>query len=305
MRKGQAIIEFLMTYGWVILVVLAALGALLYFSPWKDTTSTNNTISIEEVQNATTIEAKLRAQYQPDRQYGYGNFQGKQFIISEVFKELPTLPNDFWKAKSQVMEGRSTAQTLCDLYTEYYVQPEFYRDGFLGVGLNVLKNPDPTHWTPEGYGTYPHEIEAYTFAGEDITVCTFFHTSFGVETYQGFTLVPVYPSTTMFDGKSIPINSSASERYVSISIEPNVLLLEPAYLIFREGWTRKIRMQISVRNDTPPGIYSVGFDVARAPTSNTIEWITAYGASYKSKSNIGISEPQFIMTIRVQPDEQE
>lgn len=31
MRKGQAAMEFLMTYGWAILVVLAAVGALAYF----------------------------------------------------------------------------------------------------------------------------------------------------------------------------------------------------------------------------------------------------------------------------------
>ena len=31
MKKGQAAMEFLMTYGWAILVVLAAIGALAYF----------------------------------------------------------------------------------------------------------------------------------------------------------------------------------------------------------------------------------------------------------------------------------
>jgi hypothetical protein len=31
MRKGQAALEFLMTYGWAILVVLAAIAALAYF----------------------------------------------------------------------------------------------------------------------------------------------------------------------------------------------------------------------------------------------------------------------------------
>ena len=30
-RKGQAAMEFLMTYGWAILIVLAAIGALAYF----------------------------------------------------------------------------------------------------------------------------------------------------------------------------------------------------------------------------------------------------------------------------------
>ncbi|MBW3001533.1 hypothetical protein KY338_00045 [Candidatus Woesearchaeota archaeon] len=31
MEKGQAAIEFLLTYGWVILVFIVAIGALLYF----------------------------------------------------------------------------------------------------------------------------------------------------------------------------------------------------------------------------------------------------------------------------------
>ena len=31
MRNGQAAMEFLMTYGWALLVVLAAIGALAYF----------------------------------------------------------------------------------------------------------------------------------------------------------------------------------------------------------------------------------------------------------------------------------
>lgn len=38
MKKGQAAMEFLMTYGWAIIIVLAAIGALAYFgvlSPTK------------------------------------------------------------------------------------------------------------------------------------------------------------------------------------------------------------------------------------------------------------------------------
>ena len=31
MEKGQAAIEFMLTYGWIILVVVIAIGALLYF----------------------------------------------------------------------------------------------------------------------------------------------------------------------------------------------------------------------------------------------------------------------------------
>jgi uncharacterized protein (UPF0333 family) len=36
-RKGQAALEFMMTYGWAILVVLAASGALAYFGVFNTT----------------------------------------------------------------------------------------------------------------------------------------------------------------------------------------------------------------------------------------------------------------------------
>ena len=37
-RKGQAAMEFLMTYGWAILVVLVVIGALAYFGILSPTT---------------------------------------------------------------------------------------------------------------------------------------------------------------------------------------------------------------------------------------------------------------------------
>ncbi|MBW2989810.1 hypothetical protein KY358_05845 [Candidatus Woesearchaeota archaeon] len=55
-RKGQAAMEFLMTYGWAILVVLVAIGALAYFGvlspekflPEKCVISTGSGIFCEE-----------------------------------------------------------------------------------------------------------------------------------------------------------------------------------------------------------------------------------------------------------------
>lgn len=42
-RKGQAALEFMMTYGWAILVVLAAIGALSYFGILNPTMLTPDT----------------------------------------------------------------------------------------------------------------------------------------------------------------------------------------------------------------------------------------------------------------------
>ena len=60
-KKGQAAMEFLMTYGWAILVVLAAIGALAYFgilSPdrWLPTkcTMTGGFSCLEHKVNAST-----------------------------------------------------------------------------------------------------------------------------------------------------------------------------------------------------------------------------------------------------------
>jgi hypothetical protein len=43
MKRGQAALEFMMTYGWAILVVLAAIGALSYFGVLNPTRLTPDT----------------------------------------------------------------------------------------------------------------------------------------------------------------------------------------------------------------------------------------------------------------------
>ncbi len=40
MRKGQAALEFIMTYGWAFLVLLSAISALAYFGVFSDKTQT-------------------------------------------------------------------------------------------------------------------------------------------------------------------------------------------------------------------------------------------------------------------------
>ncbi|HLD42835.1 MAG TPA: hypothetical protein VJB08_02485 [Candidatus Nanoarchaeia archaeon] len=71
MRKGQAAMEFLMTYGWAILVVLISIGALAYFGvnkaeqflPEKCLIATSSGIFCEEFStssSADTVTLRLR-----------------------------------------------------------------------------------------------------------------------------------------------------------------------------------------------------------------------------------------------------
>jgi hypothetical protein len=50
-RKGQIAYEFLMNYGWAILVVIAAIGALAYFGVLPEQEQANNTNSISSDSN--------------------------------------------------------------------------------------------------------------------------------------------------------------------------------------------------------------------------------------------------------------
>lgn len=62
MRKGQAAMEFLMTYGWAILIVLAAIGALAYcgiLSPDRFLPERINHTSMCEVEITTSYARQL------------------------------------------------------------------------------------------------------------------------------------------------------------------------------------------------------------------------------------------------------
>ncbi len=70
MRKGQAAMEFLMTYGWAILVVLVAIGALAYFGvlspeqflPEKCTISTGSGLFCEDfaIDDSATVRLNVK-----------------------------------------------------------------------------------------------------------------------------------------------------------------------------------------------------------------------------------------------------
>ncbi len=81
-RKGQAAMEFLMTYGWAILVVLAAIGALAYFgilSPSKFLPS-----SFTMTGGISAGEYKVSAGMPATLTFGIINNIGDQITINET-----------------------------------------------------------------------------------------------------------------------------------------------------------------------------------------------------------------------------
>ena len=297
--KGKfKLIPLLIGLGIVLIVVL-----IFFLINNRAENTFENIQSIQDLEREISIDSRIRATYQPDRSsYGLGTVRNQSFNLQEIFTELPSLPEDFYRYKYLSMTGRMDAEMLCAITQDYYLQPEFYRNNFVDVGLRRYKEPSETHWTPEGYGNYPHQMEVLTSPGESFTLCTFFHTAWGVESYQGFSIVPVYPSKASVEGIEQDVDSEASKRYISLTATPSEVLLEPAYLIFKEGWVQPIKLFVSVSNDAPPGIYAVGFDVGRASMESSSEWQRLYAEKYQGKSSLHLSVPQFIAVIKVRGD---
>ena len=58
-KKGQAAMEFLMTYGWAILVVLAAIGALAYFGVLSPAKFFPDTCTIASTSGLACLDFKM------------------------------------------------------------------------------------------------------------------------------------------------------------------------------------------------------------------------------------------------------
>ena len=113
-RKGQAAMEFLMTYGWAILVVLAAIGALAYFgvlSPDRflpDKCTANPPFACTEYKISETADSVY---------FALQNSAGVDISISNIMlgcngtnTHVPTTP-DFSTENSTVQNGNSLSVT--------------------------------------------------------------------------------------------------------------------------------------------------------------------------------------------------
>lgn len=284
-------------FGGLALVVLVALFFVIRAS------STSDVSSLSDLESDIAITSRLESQYQPDRgSYGFGEYLGSRYPISDVFSNLPALPSDFFRYKYEVMTGRASVEDLCGYDSSVYSQPEFFLNNFVDSGLRFYKSPDPNRWIPEGYGTFPSMEKVVTSPGSEFLVCSFTHSSWGVQSYQGFRVGVVYPAVADLVGEGITFRNDSS-FFVSAVVLNDSLLLEPSFPRFGVGWVRKVVMRVKVRDDAPIGVFGVGYDLFRAKSVDDVEWSRAYNELYQGKSSFGVSVPQFVVVVDVVGDE--
>ncbi len=180
-----------------------------------------------------------------------------------IFADLPLVADDFSEIAYLLATGRYFSLELLD--EEYYKQPEFY-PRFKENGLNYWSEPNPSYWGVNGYGIYPAEQWDTLTIGEreEFTSVVFIYTSWGVQTYQGATIVPSGNALELFD----------------IEITPDIFLLEPTFPKFYQNWAYKVSITGKRKPGTPSGDYDLTMNIVHPPKEFSVQWEGQYRNLY-------------------------
>jgi len=216
---------------------------------------------------------------------GPGITERPDYLNETMFEKLPPFPSDLYRLRNQIKYGEFW--DMASIGEEYYKQPEFYPT-FESVGLSLLQKR--SGMSPWGFGAYPGDVQVLTFPNDNITLATFFFSSWGVETYQGIGL----------DYK-ITDENGAEVDYLEVDVEPSAVVMGPNYPVFAYEWAQKVVVEIHVKEDTPIGTYTVGVDATQVPAEKGREWSALYGGLYTEGGGFstGMGRPYFKVMLTV------
>ena len=223
------------------------------------------------------------------------------YLPAEVYTNLPDFPEDFYYL-DEIITFQEGIVDLTSLEEEYWKQPEFFPT-WESNGVERMKNPSRDRSTIWGWGAYPADQGFATSPGAEFTTATFFHTSWMVQSYQGMKLVPVFPGSGTING--IFVSSPDAEKYFTVTVNPELILLGPAFPRFDSDWSYKIVVTIKVDEATPPGDYLFGVNPRPPPLEAKREWTLAHKLRYVDAGTTGVQRPYFQMLVTVLPPETE
>ena len=183
----------------------------------------------------------------------------KKFFLMDnemqIWEKLPKAADDFSEIAYLFASGNYF--TIGLLGPEYYKQPELYAN-FKTGGLKYWAKPDPRYWVPHGFGSYPSEQwDTLSLSGrKEFTGVVFVHSGWGVQTYQGMTLLP----------------DSEFVKYFDVEITPQNFLLEPVWPRFGENWAYKVTITGRLKPETKPGSYKLAINVFTPPKELKEQW---------------------------------
>jgi hypothetical protein len=191
-------------------------------------------------------------------------------LPASLFSALPDAADDINVMKSMITIGKVSMENFCTkLGPEYYKQYTFYPNSntFLDMYKNPPRDVDGTlRRGVYGYGSYISEINAGVKPGDDFSACVIIFSAPYISTFQSLALradayggngtTIVFKNNHFSDG-GLAVGDTDMDRYFTMTIEPGNLLLEPSYPYFFADWAQKIRLDVRVSPDTPPGKYMI------------------------------------------------
>jgi hypothetical protein len=227
-----------------------------------------------------------------------------------MFSRLPAFPKDFYQIRTLVRTGRIT--DFGDLEERYWMQPEFFPN-FEEIGAPLLSHPPKDRWGAYGIAVYPADSVSVIEDGKSLDIFFFIKSNYLVETYQGVNLVPAFPEKTEIEsGFQLPGGATGVKQdpklakdYFDVSVAPGLFILEPNFPIYNINGTRKIKLTITAKENTPPGNYVIGLDTDQVPRWQEEEWVKQYLNLYTSGGMTKIERPYYQAFIQVVESETE
>jgi len=201
-----------------------------------------------------------------------------------VFEELPSAPSDFNRIVSLYHKG--TFRQDMFFSEKYYLQPEFY-PSFTQNGLNYWLNPSTTHRGVYGYGYFPIKRIIFIKPGEKAQVAFFLHSGYGVRTFQGMHLQPIF-------------KKAGTEEFFDVRIKEPTFLLGPNFPKFNKSWAKAILLEVSAKEDAPKGSFAINIAVSSPPPEFNDRWKKELGNQYFNAAFASYGGSHFELTIVVE-----
>jgi len=177
------------------------------------------------------------------------------FDTSMIFKDLPQKPPLFDLITRNFLDNQIKDLTLID--ESVWKNPEFYPT-WERSGIVTYTNHKYDRWGVHGYGFYPSE-QSWNVQnmqeGDELVFYSWFHTSWGVETWQGLQLIPLY-----------------NNEYFDVQLKPNLFMIGPTYPKFDKEWVKMIEFKVIAKKSVPVGTYTVKVEITQPTIEQADEW---------------------------------
>lgn len=209
-------------------------------------------------------------------------------IPPAVFESLPAAPKCFWS----LVKRYQNKQFLDDSFftPSFFLQPEFYPT-FESQGLSYWLSPNATHWGAVGYGYFPSNKVLKGKQEETIHVRFFFHSGFGVRTFQGLRLEPFFENEVDQNKVVVTLDSESQ----------NGFWLGPSFPKFDSHWAKAVDVTILILPSALPGDVSFSLKTKPPFPDGAQAWSTLFGKSYYNATDFVGEQSIMRVDLKIEP----